>query len=156
MILSDGSRCDAVPLIGNYCPDHQAVLDRDVEVFKMLSEHFLQDVREFWTRSNFYLFIDSALVSIYISQERHGLDYMLGILGLVVSAFWYLVARGSIIWIKLWRAQVEALDDAVDRLRAFSQIEANAQVKPWDSPSWVTQWLPAAFFIGWVGLLIAT
>lgn len=64
VILSDGSRCNTVPEVGRYCAEHQKVLDRDVDVFRVLCEHFLQDVREFWTRSNFYLVVDSALVSV--------------------------------------------------------------------------------------------
>ena len=132
------------------------MLQQDIDVFKMISEHFLQDVREFWTRSNFYLLADSALVSVYVSQRQAATHHWLGSFGIVVSGFWFVVARGSIYWIKAWRAEVVKLDEVVNRFRSFSAVEHFAKEEPWKSPSWVTQWLPSAFLLGWMVLLIAT
>jgi hypothetical protein len=74
--------------------------------------------------------------------------------GLIVSAFWFLVARGSIRWLGLWRDEVRRLDRIVNRFQTFDHIESHVSANPLSSPSWVTQWLPAFFLLGWIFLII--
>jgi len=40
--------------------------DRDIEVFKMVTSHFRQDLREFWNRANFYLLTNAGLFSAFL------------------------------------------------------------------------------------------
>ena len=123
-------------------------------MFKILSEHFRQDLREFWSRNNFYLVVDAALVSIYTSQTASDMRLALGLFGLTVSIFWYLAARGSLIWLAHWRREIMDLDQSVDRLEIWGRLESRVKQRPWESPSWVTHWLPLVFGIGWVTLLL--
>ena len=150
--LADGSPCPNLPTVGNYCDSHQAVLSRDIDMLKMVESHHMQDVREFWARSNFYLVVDAALVSVFV-QSSSSLRHLLGAFGVIISLFWLLVARGSVYWIKMWRDEVRRLDQVVDRFRIYDRVEQNASSRPYLSPSWVTQWLPAFFVVGWVVLL---
>jgi hypothetical protein len=48
VVLADGSPCTEIPLVGRYCADHDRILDRDFEIFKLITGHFQQDLREFW------------------------------------------------------------------------------------------------------------
>jgi hypothetical protein len=59
------------------------------------------------------------------------------------------VARGSIVWIRMWRGEVRRLDQVVNRFQSFSVIEDRVRISKLSSPSWVTQWLPAFFLVGW-------
>jgi len=156
VVQADGSACPAQVLVGRYCPAHEPVLLRDIEVFKMVHEHFMQDVREFWQRSNFYLVVNAALVSVFASGEQSQLRVALAGVGLLISLFWFMVARGSIIWLRRWRAELMRLDDLVDRFGIYAQAERAVQSRPWESPSWITQWLPLAFGVGWLLLLAAS
>lgn len=153
VVLGEGARC-ALPAEGNgYCVTHSWLAERDLEIFKVVAEHYRQDLRLFWQRCNLYLIVHAALVSVYATIESASLAPMLGVFGLVLSVFWYLVARGSFLWIRRWRAELTRLDRIVDRFQAFAQVEERGNAYPWLSPSWVTQWLPIAFGLGWMGLM---
>jgi hypothetical protein len=153
VVLADGSRCPEAVVLGHYCEQHDSAKQRDIEVFKVLSEHYRQDLREFWSRNNFYLVVDAALVSVYSSQADSAVRLTLGLFGVGISVFWYLVARGSIIWLGRWRREIMQLDELVDRLEVWHRIEAGVKERPWESPSWVTHWLPVMFGLGWLVLL---
>jgi hypothetical protein len=152
--LPDGSPCSAPLAVGSYCEHHSAVADRDLKIFEIVHGHFEQDLREFWQRSNFYLVVDGLLLSAFVSAHLHPLQILLACAGLVISLFWLLVARGSITWIRLWRGEVRRLDQVVNRFHSFSTVESRVQIKKWSSPSWLTQWLPAFFLVGWIVILL--
>jgi hypothetical protein len=152
--LPDGSPCPDLAITGSYCERHADVADRDFQVFQAVHDHFRQDLREFWQRSNFYLVVDGVLVSAFATSHVRTLQLILSCAGLIISLFWLLVARGSIAWLALWRAEVRRIDLIVNRFHSFSTIEGRLQRKPWLSPSWLTQWLPACFLAGWVVIFL--
>ena len=154
--LPDGSPCPAPLAIGSYCEHHSVVADRDLQIFQIVHGHFEQDLREFWQRSNFYLVVDGLLLSAFVSAHLHSLRILLACAGLIISLFWLLVARGSITWIRLWRGEVRRLDQVVNRFRSFSTIESRVHTNKWSSPSWLTQWLPAFFLVGWIIIFLLT
>jgi hypothetical protein len=152
--LPDGSPCSAPLAIGSYCKEHSAIADRDFQIFQMIHEHFEQDLREFWQRSNFYLVVDGLLLSALASAHLRSLQILLACAGLVISSFWLLVARGSISWLRRWRDEVCRLDQIVDRFQSFNTIESHVQSKTWGSPSRLTQWLPAFFLAAWIVIIL--
>lgn len=152
--LPDGSRCSEPVAVGFYCEHHAAVADRDLQIFQIVHEHFEQDLREFWQRSNFYLVVDGLLLSAFVSAHLRSLQILLICAGLIISLFWLLVARGSITWIQLWRGEVRRLDQVVNRFQSFNMIENRVHISKLSSPSWVTQWLPAFFLVGWLIILL--
>jgi hypothetical protein len=93
--LPDGSPCPELAIVSSYCARHSAVADRDFQVFQALHDHFQQDLREFWQRSNFYLVVDGLLVSAFATAHLHALQIVLSCAGLVISLFWLLVARAA-------------------------------------------------------------
>jgi hypothetical protein len=160
-LMDDGSQCPNISAHdSHFCEQHAQWLNADLEVYKAVTEHFRQDVREFWSRSNFYLVVQAGLLSVFVSlkPQASALEktetIVLGVLGLIHAIFWFLVARGSVMWIRRWRAQTIEIDNVVDRHRAYTKVETFASQNPLMSPSNVTQYLPLLFCIGWVVLLI--
>lgn len=98
--------------------------------------------------------VDDLLVSAFTAAHAHALQIVLSCAGLVISLFWLVVARGSIAWLALWRAEVRRLDRIVNRFQSFAVIEGRLQRRPWLSPSWLTQWLPACFLAGWTVIFL--
>lgn len=155
--LLDNSRCTNEPL-GNtdYCGLHGDWFRADLEVFSEISEHFRQDVREFWYRSNFFLLVQGVLVSVFVGMVREGvslgaLPLIVGLFGLVLSLFWIIVAKGSVDWISKWRRVTILTNNRIDRHASYEEAEGGAQSK-W-SPQQVTSYLPIVFVVGWVLLL---
>lgn len=101
------------------------------QVFQAIHDHFQQDLREFWQRSNFYLVVDGVLVSAFATSHVHALQLILSCAGLVISLSWLLVARGSIASLALWRVEVRHVHLIVNRFRSFSTIEGSLRRKPW-------------------------
>jgi hypothetical protein len=130
--------------------------DVDLEVFKMVADHFNQDLREFWVRNNMYLFITGILVSVFASLGSNG-AYRTAVpaFGLLISIFWFAVSRGSYQWMRAWRHELCEIDLLLDRFQVFHRVERQFRQKHrmW-SASWVTQWLPVAVGIGWLALLL--
>lgn len=152
--LPDGSPCPAPLVMRSYCKNHSSIGDRDFQIFQLVHEHFEQDLREFWQRSNFYLVVDGLLVSAFASVHAYALQIILACAGLIISLFWLLVARSSIKWIALWRIEVRRIDRIVNRFQSFETVESQLEYRPWISASWLTQWFPAFFLLGWICIFL--
>jgi hypothetical protein len=143
----------------NFCEQHTHWFDVDLAVYKAVGEHFRQDLREFWVKSNFYLLIQAGLLSVFVSISNRtsrpelAISIMLILLGEVLAVVWFLVARGSLIWIRLWRDQIIAIDEVIDRHQRYSKVEREVKQKPFSSPSHLTQLLPLVFCLAWLALL---
>jgi hypothetical protein len=128
----------------------------DIEVFKVVAEHFRQDLREFWVRNNMYLLVTGVLVSVFASVGNKGAyRSALPAFGLLVSIFWFAVAHGSSRWLQIWRDELCRIDHELDRFQVFYRVEQRgaSNRKVW-SPSWVTQFLPLVVGTGWLALLV--
>jgi hypothetical protein len=128
----------------------------DLEVFKMVADHFNQDLREFWVRNNMYLFVTGILVSVFASLgSTEAYRLALPAFGLLISLFWFAVSRGSYRWLRAWRDELCEIDLRIDRFQVFHRVErqVRANRRMW-SASWVTQWLPVAVGTGWLALLL--
>ena len=159
-LMDDGSQCQKTQVEDSqFCEQHAQWLTTDLEVYKAVTEHFRQDVREFWSRSNFYLVVQAGLLSVFVSLKPQSSGYdrtvtvALGALGLLVAVIWFLVARGSILWLRRWRLQTIEIDNVVDRHKAYTKVETFATISPLMSPSNLTQYLPVIFTVAWVILL---
>ncbi len=160
-LLDDGRQCPYPPADDSkFCEQHANWLPADLEVFKAVTEHYRQDIREFWSRSNFYLIVQAGLLSVFVSRSPQASNYEravtlgLGVLGLIVAIAWFFVTRGSTVWIRRWRAQAIQIDEAIDRHRAYAQTEQYAAKSPLMSSSTVTQSLPVFFCLAWVLLIL--
>jgi len=127
----------------------------DIEVFKMVAEHFRQDLREFWVRNNMYLLVTGVLVSVFASLGSEGAyRSALPAFGLLVCIFWFAVSYGSSRWLQVWRDELCKLDRELDRFQVFYRVEKRDRVSHVWSPAWVTRFLPVVVGVGWLALLI--
>lgn len=159
-LLDAGTQCPNRKVEGtSFCEQHAQYLHADLEVYKAVTEHYRQDIREFWSRSNFYLLVEAGLLSVFVSiasqpsANARGLGLGLGLFGLAIAISWVLVSRGSTIWIRRWRSFAIEIDKVVDRHQIYAKAETFADRNPLLSSSTVTQILPVIFCLGW-GLLI--
>jgi len=160
-LLDDGSQCPNAPAPeSHFCEQHAHWLTADLEVYKAVTEHYRQDIREFWSRSNFYLLVQAGLLSVYVSRSPQTSVYEkmttigLSILGLLIAIAWFLVSRGSAVWIQRWRAQTMEIDKVVDRHHIYTKAESFAARNPLLSSSNVTQYLPLFFCAVWITFII--
>lgn len=160
--LDDGSQCtNGTSSPSSLCDVHFPQHAADLEILKIVSEHLRQDVREFWTRSSFYLVSEIGLFSVsaaLLSKEStNGIRIeVLGVasLGFVVAVFWAIVLRGAVLWIRRWRSVLIEIDEKVDRFQAYKRVESYAEASPLMSPSNVSQFLPLVFMAAWIGVLV--
>jgi len=162
-LLDDGNQCPNNQDQGSsFCEQHAQWLPSDLEVYKAVTEHYRQDIREFWSRSNFYLIVQAGLLSVFVSMEPQFSTYEktvtigLGALGLIIAIAWFFVSRGSAVWIRRWRDQTVEIDKIIDRHQSYTRVEAFAVKNPHLSSSTVTQYLPIFFCIGWIALITFT
>jgi len=127
----------------------------EIAVFKAITDHYKQDLREFFTRSNFYLAVQGALVYGFLSAGFLSADkdiddfivYGVCIFGMILSVFWWLVARGSCFWIRTWRHQVRSLSKEFSGF--YNEAESKTMGQRLQSPEEVTRYLPVVFGLIW-------
>lgn len=131
----------------------------DIENFKMVVEHFNQDLREFWNRANFYLVTHAGLFSAFLIiypsliKDHLLIVIVVPLIGVIIAAFWYLVLRGASYWIEQWREEVIRLSKELDRFQCYAKIESSVKHRRFFSPSYLTRFLPIVFMIAWVVIL---
>ena len=134
----------------------------DIEIFKIVVNHLKQDTRDFWTRANFYLVAHAGLLSAFVisyptlAEMNTAILMVIPVLGTLTATMWFFVLRGSIKWLQRWRDQAIKLDQELDRFRCYVEVETYAKQKPFSSPSYVTQFLPLIFIIGWLVIILLT
>jgi hypothetical protein len=130
-----------------------------MENFKMIAEHFNQDLREFWNRANFYLVTNAGLFSAFLLiypaliENHFWMVRLVPFLGIAVAAFWFLVLRGSVYWIEQWREQIITLSKELDRFRCYYSVESSLKKRRFLSPSTLTKFLPIVFIVAWIVIL---
>ncbi len=142
--------------------DKQSIIrDRSVDrisidtMFQAVIDHYKQDLREFFTRSNFYLAVETGLLSVFGVRDPPDsqIDYLVTAAivaaGLALSLAWWVAGRGSLVWIDRWRKEVQCLSKGFSPTQSYHNIEKNAADKPWDSPERVTNLLPWLFGFVW-------
>ena len=132
----------------------QPPIDVAVE-FKAITDHFKQDLREFFTRSNFYLAVQVALLSVSGVRDTPAnyFDYVVALVliltGLALSVVWGVVAHGSVRWIGRWRCEVRRLSETYSEAQSYHKVEAWAEAHPRYSAEQITMYLPWLFGIIW-------
>ena len=138
----------------------------DLEIFRIVTDHFRHDITAFWNHSSFFLLIQGALVAVFSTavgpQDPEKLNALmsarveavvLSLLGLVLALFWWWVARGRRALIDLWREEVVHLDGVVDRHGVYRHVELHVRRHPWREPTVLTGHLPILVAACWLGAL---
>jgi hypothetical protein len=154
---------------------------RDTELYKLVSEHYRQDLREFWSRSGMYILSQAFLFAAFatLAAQSRAVDKqlapihlhdvwfegILGFVGMVLALIGFGVARASAKWIHSWREEMKKRDsDGIDRFHSFSSVEkagverAGTGLRGYlhprclDDPVWLTQLVSLLFFLGWLSM----
>lgn len=132
--------------------------DCDIENFKMVTEHFRQDLREYWNRANFYLVTNAGLFSAFLiiyptlAATHSSMVLLVPILGISIATLWFLVLRGALFWIEQWRQQVIKLSKELDRFQCYYQVESMLKERRYLSPSNLTKFVSVVFILAWVAI----
>lgn len=124
-------------------------------IFQAVVDHYKQDLREFFNRSNFYLAVETALLAAFgvRNAPQSPFDYVVSVgiigIGLALTLFWWIAARGSVFWINIWRSEVQQLSKDYSPTQSYNEIERKAKDDPWKSPERITQYLPLLFILIW-------
>jgi|1186.fasta_scaffold14214_2 hypothetical protein len=99
----------------------------ELEVFKVVSEHFRNDFKMVWEHSNFFFLVEGALLTVFASlsgrKNQEDVVSALAYIGLATSVLWWWAAASRMYLVDEWRAQMVKVDDRVDPLRVFCDIE---------------------------------
>ena len=132
----------------------------DMENFKIVADHFNQDLCEFWNRANFYLLTNAGLLSAFLivyptlMNEYLIIVLIVPILGVSISVLWYLVLHGALYWIEQWRKQIIRLSKELDRFQCYASVETLVNRSKSKSPSYLTQFIPIVFLLAWIAILV--
>lgn len=128
----------------NWCME---IYKRDTEIYKLMSEHYRQDLREFWSRTSLYILSQAFLFAGFaalVARSRvvdnqevpphwHDVTFMLILagIGVVVAGVGFFVALASHKWIRRWRNEMLNLDvKGIDRFHCFSKVEVGTAADP--------------------------
>ena len=162
-LLEDGSQCRNQPQQGkDLCKAHLGNNQMDAAVYHAVADHFKQDIREFFSRSNFYVVAQAVFLSAFfaiVSKTDGGgnttSDLQLwaikgiAIAGLCLSVIWLLVAGSSAYWIKRWRQQVRDVSNFYSNIRAYEDVEGVNWLTDKFRPEHITLLLPVLFLVFW-------
>ena len=159
----NGEQCQNQPKDGrNLCEDHLGVGDRHAEVYRAVTDHFRQDLREFFSRSNFFLVAEAALLSAFyaiqtklISPPDEGSlgdlwsNKALALAGLLLTVIWLFVSCSSAYWIRRWRREIKNVSEYLSNISSYRNVE---EVGCWTDllrPEHITILLPLLFLGLW-------
>ena len=159
----NGEQCQSQPKDGrNLCQKHLDIGDRHTEVYRGVTDHFRQDLREFFSRSNFFLVAEAALLSAFYAIQAKLIsppnqvnlgdlwnNKALALAGVLLTVIWLLVSCTSAYWISRWRKEVIRVSEHISNIRSYKTVE---NVVWWINllrPEHITLLLPLLFLGLW-------
>ena len=143
-------------------PKSSSISEMDIAVFGAITAHYRQDLREFFTRSNFYVVAQGVLLSALgiHNAPKSAFDYVVttGIImtGLTLTFFWWFVACSGVFWINVWRNEVRRLSGQHSNTQSYQRVEKIARDYPYKSAEVITKYLPWPFTLFWLIFAAAT
>lgn len=70
-----------------------------------------------WTRSQLFIFIQSAGLTLAVTQRQLGTVFLIGagVFGFVLVAFWALMTQRANAWLDFWHTQLEAAENPPEK-----------------------------------------
>jgi hypothetical protein len=145
--------CEAGPAGNHAIADH--------ELFRSAVEQLRFVTTMFWQQAGFFLLIQGWLITVVSQSVLKGevkpLPLLgLSLLGLLLAAFWGLVARNRARIIEYWRGRVVCLDQRPDPYHLYEDFEEYLDKYRIRRPTSLTKSLPIALVVGWFLVLIAS
>ncbi len=133
-------------------------LAADIAVFNVVAEHFRNDFKMVWDHSNFFLVVQGAFLSVFVSlvekDSAPGVAIALGVVGFVLAGMWWWTVTGRMYLVEVWRDEMVNVDRRVDGLDIYSRVEQQVRENRWLDSTWVvSRFLPPIFLVSWLVLL---
>ena len=152
----DGLLCGQPAGANGLCDHHQWASSIEIEIYKLVAAHYVQDLRESWLRSSFFVVVQAGLLSVFAatadksSQPQATIGGMVVLAGFVLAVTWWIVVRGNLFWVQRWRDQVIKIDEAVDPFRYYVAVESFVWRSRAPSPNLLTRHVPLVFIGAWI------
>lgn len=149
-------------------PKHFLVNDYELKI-GYLTQHFSR----MWTRFNYFVGIESALVGGKLIFGNGKLSPEVAIVGAIVSLVWYVMGAEDRFLVRLYRGHVkDAADliaeamwnaDAHGPYRHVGEVAESSKRLDWELSGWrveristtrLAAWIPLLVLITWLGLLL--
>lgn len=98
--------------LGDIEPKERAKLI--IDLFKVLNDHYRNDINSVWQRSQFFIVIHGALITYVSSKSSEPSTLpLIAMMGMVLGLLWLLGAIVTVKWISIWREQVIAVESKI-------------------------------------------
>ena len=127
-----------------------------VDIFKVVNDHYRNDINAVWLRSQFFMLSDLGLLAFFYSAafKRENIANVMWVssIGLIVSIAWICIMVWTIRWIDVWRHAVVDTEKALMTLGPFNRGEAigGAAFHQQVRPEYFSCALAAVFAVLWV------
>jgi hypothetical protein len=155
---------------GEGLPPREFLLnDYELKV-EYLTEHF----GRMWTRFNYFVGIESALVGGNLIFGDGKLSPQIAIVGVVVSLIWYVMGAEDRFLVRVYRGHVKDAADLIAETmwnaaahipyRHVGEVEESSRTLKWELSGWrveaisttrLAAWIPLVVLLTWLGLLLA-
>ena len=143
------------------------VKDYDLKV-GYLTQHF----NRMWTRFNYFVGIESALVGGKLIFGGGNLSRELAVVGAIVSLIWYVMGAEDRFLVRVYREHVKNAADLVAKslwgttqppYRHVGEVTESAKELDWELSGWrveaisttrLAAWIPLVVLFAWLGLLL--
>jgi hypothetical protein len=145
---------------------------RDYELkARYLTDHF----GRMWTRFNYFVGIESALIGGNLIFGNGKLSAELAIVGAIVSLVWYVMGAEDRFLVRVYRGHVKSASDLLAKevwdattlgpYRHAGEVAASSKELGWELSGWrwnpisttrLAAWIPLAALLAWSGLLLLT
>jgi hypothetical protein len=99
-----------------------------LEIFKVVNDHYRNDINAVWHRSQFFMVTDLGLLAFFYSaafkrDNITNVQWLAGI-GLIISLVWVCIMLWTIRWIDVWRHAVVDMEKSLVPFGPFNRGES--------------------------------
>lgn len=129
--------------------------EMDVAVFQAVTDHYKQDLREFFVRNNLFVAVHAALLSTEFIKgipktfSEYVITTVIFLGGLSFAYLWKRVADAGVFWVSKWRDEVQFLSRKYSRYHSYEWIEQFAKDNPKMCSEVIAKDLPRFIIVFW-------
>lgn len=145
-----------------------------VKDYELKVGHLTQHFGRMWTRFNYFVGIESALVGGKLIFGNGKLSPEIAIVGAVVSLIWYVMGAEDRFLVRVYRGHVKDAADLIEKVvwnatacgpyRHVGEVAESSRTLKWELSGWrveafsttrLAAWIPLLVLLAWLGLLLA-
>lgn len=99
-----------------------------IDIFKIVNEHYRNDINAVWLRSNYFMLSDLGLLAFFYStafdRGNKSAVIFISMMGILLSLSWIFAIIITIRWIDVWRRTVVDLETSIFKKGPFKRGES--------------------------------